>query len=166
MSVFQSPSRVSAVDRAPAVEPRPADAPRPPPATFFGALFGDYRRRSAAVGQALTWLCGGALALNLLLVISILLLLAWNGLSYFWQKDLIELTLKDGHKVLGEVWSQEQSAAETGARAAAAIDPLRLKIGNRDGRGLVFVWIDAKDVPGRTRPRDVVMLERLEWGNF
>ncbi|HEY4588945.1 MAG TPA: hypothetical protein VII86_06945, partial [Thermoanaerobaculia bacterium] len=90
--------------------------------TLFGTLFGDYRRRAGAVGQALTWLCGGALALNLLLVISILLLLAWNGLSYFWQKDLIELTLKDGRKILGEVWSQEQAPAQTGARAAAAID--------------------------------------------
>jgi len=128
--------------------------------------FGDYRRRSAAAGQALTWLCGGALALNLLLVISILLLLAYNGLSYFWQKDLIELDLKDGRKILGEVWSQERSAAVTGARAAAAIDRVRLKIGNRDVNGLDFVWIDAKDIAGRGRPRDAVMLERLEWGNF
>ncbi|HSU81773.1 MAG TPA: hypothetical protein VLR69_05095, partial [Thermoanaerobaculia bacterium] len=128
--------------------------------------FGDYRRRSAAAGQALTWLCGGALALNLLLVISILLLLAWNGLSYFWQTDLLELDLKDGRKILGEVWSQERSAAVTGARAAAAIDRVRLKIGNRDVNGLDFVWIDAKDIAGRSRPQDVVMLERLEWGNF
>jgi phosphate transport system permease protein len=128
--------------------------------------FGGYRRRSAAAGQALTWLCGAALALNLLLVISILLLLAYNGLSYFWQKDLIELDLKDGRKILGEVWSQERSAAVTGARAAAAIDRVRLKIGNRDVNGLDFVWIDAKDIAGRGRPRDAVMLERLEWGNF
>jgi phosphate transport system permease protein len=129
-------------------------------------FFGGYRRRAEAAGQALTWLCGGALALNLLLVISILLLLAWNGLSYFWQKDLIELDLKDGRKILGEVWSQERSAAVTGARAAAAIDRVRLKIGNRDVNGLDFVWIDAKDIAGRARPRDAVMLERLEWGSF
>ncbi|HEY0510470.1 MAG TPA: phosphate ABC transporter permease PstA [Thermoanaerobaculia bacterium] len=130
------------------------------------SLLGDYRRRSAAVGQALTWLCGGALALNLLLVIAILGLLAYNGLIYFWQKDLIELDLKDGRKILGELWSQEKSAAETGTRAAGAIDRVRLKIGNRDVSGLDFVWIDAKDVARRARPRDVVMLERLEWGNF
>jgi phosphate transport system permease protein len=135
-------------------------------ATFFGAYLGDYRRRSSAVGQALTWLCGGALALNLLLVILIMGLLAYNGLSYFWQKDLMELTLKDGRKILGELWSEEKSAAETGTRAAAAIDRIRLKIGNRDIGGLDFVWIDAKDIARRSRPRDVVMLERLEWGNF
>ena len=134
--------------------------------TFFAAYLGSYRRRSGAVGQALTWLCGGALALNILLVILIMALLAYHGLSYFWQKDLIELTLKDGRKILGELWSEEKSAAETGTREAAAIDRIRLKTGNRDVSGLDFVWIDAKDIARRSRPQDVVMLERLEWGNF
>src|SRR5262245_11273772 len=102
-------------------------------ATFFG----DYRRRSAAFGQAMTWLCGGALAFNLLLVIGIMALLAYHGLGYFWQRDLAELTLKDGRKVLGEVWEIEK---------APGIDRLRMKIGNRDVGGLDFAWIDAKDV--------------------
>jgi len=131
-------------------------------ATFFN----DYRRRSGAIGQALTWLCGGALAFNLLLVVSILLLLAYNGLSYFWQRDLAELTMKDGRKILGEIWEVEQAPEATGSRAAAAIDRLRMKIGNRDVAGLDFAWIDAKDIAARSRPKDVVMLERLEWGNF
>ena len=131
-------------------------------ATFFN----DYRRRSGAIGQALTWLCGGALAFNLLLVLSILLLLAYNGLSYFWQRDLVELTMKDGRRILGEIWEVEQAPEATGSRAAAAIDRLRMKIGNRDVAGLDFAWIDAKDIAGRSRPKDVVMLERLEWGNF
>jgi phosphate transport system permease protein len=164
MSLLPTPSRISAVDRVPgAVEDRAASRRQARAGTSF---FGDYRRRSGAVGQALTWLCGGALALNILLVILIMGLLAYNGLSYFWQKDLIELTLKDGRKILGELWSEEKSDAETGTRAAAAIDRIRLKIGNRDVGGLDFVWIDAKDIARRSRPTDVVMLERLEWGNF
>ncbi len=129
-------------------------------------FFGDYRRRSDAFGQAMTWLCGGALALNLLLVIGIMALLIYYGLGYFWQRDLMELTLKDGRKVLGEVWEVEQVAAQTGARASAALDRLRLKIGNRDVGGLDFAWIDAKDVASRRRPAGAVLLERLEWGNF
>ncbi|HEX9940659.1 MAG TPA: phosphate ABC transporter permease PstA [Thermoanaerobaculia bacterium] len=132
----------------------------------MASLFGDYRRRSAAIGQALTWLCGGALAFNLLLVIAILLLLAVNGLSYFWQKDLVQLDLKDGRRLLGEVWEVEKVPATTGAAAAAAIDRLRIKVGNRDVGGLDFAWIDEKDVARRSRPEDAVLLERLEWGNF
>lgn len=164
MGRFSSSAQISAVDRAPAGMNEGVAARRE--ARGKTTFFGDYRRRSDAIGQALTWLCGGALALNLLLVIAIMALLAYNGLSYFWQKDLVELTLKDGKKILGEVWSQERSAAETGTRAAAAIDRVRLKIGNRDVNGLDFVWIDAKEIAARTRPKDVVMLERLEWGNF
>ena len=73
-------------------------------------LFGRSPGRTEAMGKALTWLCGGALAFNLLLVIAILTLLAVNGLSYFWQRDLVELDLKDGRKVLGEIWEVEQAA--------------------------------------------------------
>ncbi|HYO13416.1 MAG TPA: phosphate ABC transporter permease PstA [Thermoanaerobaculia bacterium] len=124
------------------------------------------RRRSEVVGQALTWLCGGALAFNLLLVIAILLLLLYNGMGYFWQRDLVQLELKDGRKVLGEIWEVEQAAAVTGAEATAAIDRIRMKIGNRDVEGLDFAWIDSKDIARRTLPQGAVMLERLEWGNF
>jgi len=127
------------------------------------SLFGDHRRRTAALGQALTWLCGGALAFNLLLVIAIMVLMAVNGLSYFWQKDLALLELKDGRKLLGEIWEVEKVAAGPGQ---PALDRMRIKIGNRDVGGLDFAWIDEKDIAKRSRPRDAVLLERLEWGNF
>jgi phosphate transport system permease protein len=157
----KQPSRMSTL-----ADHAPAQAAVRESSRAVAFLGGGYKRRSGAIGQALTWLCGGALAFNLLLVISILLLLAYNGLGYFWQKDLVELSLKDGRKVLGEVWEVEQVPVVTGARAAAAIDRLRLKVGNRDVGGLDFVWLDAKDIVGRSRPEGAVMLERLEWGNF
>lgn len=127
------------------------------------ALFGGHRRRSEMMGHAFTWLCGGALAFNLLLVLAIMILMAVNGLSYFWQKDLVRLDLKDGRKLLGEIWEVEKVPAAPGQ---AAIDRMRIKIGNRDVGGLDFAWIDEKDVARRSRPADVVLLERLEWGNF
>jgi phosphate transport system permease protein len=128
-------------------------------------LFGGARRRAGAAGRALTWLCGGALAFNLLLVLGILTLLAYHGLGYFWQRDLLELDLKDGRKLLGEVWEVERIPALAG-HPEKAIDRLRLKIGNRDVGGLDFAWIDHQDVIRAAKPRDVVLLERLEWGNF
>jgi phosphate transport system permease protein len=132
-------------------------------------LFGRSQGRTETLGKALTWLCGGALAFNLLLVAAILTLLAWNGMSYFWQRDLAEMDLKDGRKILGEVWEIEKAAkvkATATQGAEAAIDRIRMKIGNRDVSGLDFVWLDAKDIAARTRPAGAVLLERLEWGNF
>jgi phosphate transport system permease protein len=128
-----------------------------------GSLFGGQQQRSELFGQAMTWLCGGALAFNLLLVIGIMALLAWHGLSYFWQKDLVQLTMKDGTRVLGEVWEIEQVAEAPGQ---PALDRFRIKTANRDVGGLDFAWIDAADVASRALPADAVLLERLEWGNF
>ena len=128
-----------------------------------GSLFGGQQQRSELFGQAMTWLCGGALAFNLLLVIGILGLLAWHGLGYFWQKDLVQLAMKDGSRLLAEVWEIEQVVESPGQ---PALDRMRLKIGNRDVGGLDFAWVDAVDVASRSLPADAVLLERLEWGNF
>lgn len=131
-----------------------------------GSLFGGDRRWSGVLGQSLTWLCGGALALNVLLVVAILALLAWNGLGYFWQEDLVEISLKDGTKVLGEIWEEEVIASAPGDGNATAYDRLRVKIGNRDVSGLDFVWIDRSAITSQRHPEDALLLERLEWGNF
>ncbi|HVF62125.1 MAG TPA: phosphate ABC transporter permease PstA [Thermoanaerobaculia bacterium] len=126
-------------------------------------LFGGSRQRTERLGRSFTWLCGGALALNLLLVIGILVLLALNGLGYFWQKDLAELTLRDGRKLLGEIWEVERTPAR---RDVPAVARLRIKTGNRDVDGLDFAWIEDEDVVRQASPPEAVLLERLEWGNF
>ena len=131
--------------------------------TRTGNLFGNRQSRSDLLGQSLTWLCGGALALNILLVVGIMLLLAWNGLGYFWQRELVQITLKDGNRMLAEVWEVEKVAESPGQ---PALDRLRVKIANRDVGGLDFDWIDESAIASRAVPRDAVLLERLEWGNF
>jgi len=127
------------------------------------SLYGGSRSWSELLGQSLTWLCGGALAFNILLVLAILSLLAWNGLGYFWQEDLVEFTMKDGTKVLGEIWQEEAIAITP---EMPAVDRLRLKIGNRDITGLDFAWIDRANIASQRKPQDSVLIERLEWGNF
>ncbi len=127
------------------------------------SLYGGDRGWSDFLGQSFTWLCGGALAFNILLVLAILSLLAWNGLGYFWQEDLVEFTMKDGTRVLGEIWEEEILPATPETPAA---DRLRVKIGNRDIAGLDFAWIDRADIASQRKPQDAVLLERLEWGNF
>ena len=99
------------------------------------SLFGKERGRTALVGQSLTWLCGGAMAFNLLLVVAILTLLMINGASYFWPKPLWLIELADGKKLLGEIWEEERLPAgkadvATSTAATVAIDRLRVKSAN------------------------------------
>ncbi len=121
------------------------------------------QRQRDPIGKSLTALCGGALALNLLLILGLLALLFVQGAAYFWQKGLSELTLADGRKILGEVVRRQEAEVRGASSTAARIN---LKIGNRDVSGADFVWIDASDVASERVPEDAVLLERLEWGNF
>src|SRR5262249_7693243 len=128
-----------------------ADIARP------SVLIGARARRTAALSEALTWLCGGTLALNLLLMIGIVGLLAWNGFPSFGPHDLPELKLRGGGTLLGEIWEVDKRDAEV---ARPAVDRLRIKVGNRDVGGLDFAWVERKDVLAETRPAEAVMLER------
>jgi phosphate transport system permease protein len=112
----------------------------------------------------MTWLTGGTLALNLLLVVGLLGLLMWNGAGAFWPRPIVVLTLLDGSSVMGEVHDREAVPQETSGTVPAK--RLKLKVGNRDLGGAEFRWIDESEVTARAYPHDAVVLERTEWGNF
>jgi phosphate transport system permease protein len=121
--------------------------------------------RGDLLGQSLNAICGGALALNLLLVMGLLALIASMGLPYFWQKDVVQLTLADGTSLLGEVHEREAIPRSAGATSPAPTR-IQLKLGNRDITGEDFRWIDESLVTRSELPPDAVVLERLEYGNF
>jgi phosphate transport system permease protein len=123
-------------------------------------------RRPDVLGRPLTWLCGGALALNILLVFGLLALLAVHGLAYFWQKPLVLLTLRDGTRLLGEIHDREEIPRAVDGAGRRTPMRVQLKTGNRDLTGSDFVWVDEHDVAERSHPGDAVVLERIEWGNF
>jgi phosphate transport system permease protein len=121
------------------------------------------RLRRDFLGVSLTALCGGALALNLVLILGLLTVIAWQGGRFFWQKDLPEFTLTDGSKLLGEIHSQQTIPTAT---EGAGGERFQIRLGNRDLTGGDFRWVDASAIAHRTLPADAVLLERLEWGNF
>ena len=112
-----------------------------------------------ALSSGLVSLSAGALALNLLLIAGLILLIAVNGLGTFWQKRVVELTLSDGTRLLGEIHDREPLPDGEGTR-------IRLKVGNRELTGQDFLWLDEERVAARAEPREALVLERLEWGKF
>lgn len=121
------------------------------------------RLRREFFGVSMTALCGGALALNLVLILGLLTVIGYQGGRFFWQKDLPEFTLTDGGKLLGEIHAQQTIPAAT---AGAGGERFQVRLGNRDLTGGDFRWIDASAIVRRELPADAVVLERLEWGNF
>jgi len=122
------------------------------------------QRPSDLPGRAMTWLTGGTLALNLLLVLGLLALLTWNGAGTFWPRPIAALTLLDGTHVMGEIRDREEIPREDPREAATS--RLKLKVGNRDLGGADFRWIDESEIASTAYPADAVVLERVEWGHL
>lgn len=111
-----------------------------------------------ASGELFIWGCGAGLSLSLLMIGGLLALILMNGFGYFWPADLVELTLKDGKHVIGQL-----AGEEIGPKG---IPRIRMKIGNRDLYGLDYRWINTDQITERAQSSDLVMVERHEWGNF
>lgn len=109
-------------------------------------------------GELFIWSCGAGLSLSLLMIGGLLVLILLNGFGYFWPADLVELTLKDGKHVIGQL-----AGEEVGPKG---IPRIRMKIGNRDLYGLDYRWINTDQIIEQARPSDLVLVERREWGNF
>jgi len=122
--------------------------------------------RTEALGRSLTWLCGGALALNMLLVVALLGLLVVNGGAYFWQRDLVQVSLDDGRRLLGEVHERGTVSGTEVTDPAELPTRIQLKVGNRDLTGTDFLWILDTAIESTESPAEAMVLERLEWGNF
>ena len=128
-------------------------------------------------GSPWIWMTAGAVSINLLLVLGLLLLIAVRGLGHFWPTDIVEYRYQDKNGqqsvIIGEE-VDESLLPEAQARAAGhevlnGAEYLRqylVKTGNRDILGADFRWIQDQYIQQRSNPDDLIVVERREWGNF
>ena len=128
-------------------------------------------------GSPWVWLSAAAVSVSLVMVFGLLLLIAVRGLGFFWPADVLEIKYQQSAvevaTLVGEVQSSETVSAqrirESGVDVPSGMDSvtrLLFKVGNRDISGLDFRWVNQHDIISESRPQDMIVLERREWGNF
>ncbi len=115
-------------------------------------------------GDAYIWISGLALMITLVMIGGLMFLIAAKGLGSMWPADVGRYTLTDGSVYLGQLRARESVRGRDGVSRSES--RVKLKIGNRDLYGLDFRWIDEADIASRDYPRDAVVLERREWGDY
>jgi phosphate transport system permease protein len=141
---------------------------------------GDIRPRDLrAEGEPWTWVLGGALALGIVMILSLLVLVFWNGAITFWPRPIEVVTLADGSRIAGEPTRSQsfrpgpqvleglppERRAEIAANDGLAERTL-YRTGNFDLYGDDFRWVADFERRSVERPKDMVLVERLEWGVF
>ncbi len=131
------------------------------------------------VGEPKVWLTSVGLTLGLLMVAGLLWIIFYNGVRVFWPRRVVQMTIKaespfefQGRKVLvgALVKHDEKVALDAKARAAAQASgrhPMewQLYVGNKDAWGQNFVFVDEAAVADRSFPADIMVIERMEYGN-
>ncbi|WP_018867284.1 MULTISPECIES: phosphate ABC transporter permease PstA [unclassified Thioalkalivibrio] len=129
-------------------------------------------------GTPWIWLNAGAVAVSLTMVFGLIMMIAVNGLSFFWPSDIIEFEYQTTEqsepvRVMGELSRSEtmtaQAMRETGFDVPEGQEIVvrhLIKRGNRDLDSRDFRWYVEDFMSEWERPRDAVALERLQWGNF
>ncbi len=128
-----------------------------------------------ARGEPMVWLTALALVVSLVLVVGLLGMIAFQGLSTFWPRPIERVTLADGTSFMGVPTREERVALSAAERAAAELAEVEsapdgfvtrrlYQVGNRDVSRTTFQWAPLHEVVSSERPSGVVLVERLEWG--
>lgn len=123
-------------------------------------------RKFVASGDLFVWASGAGLAIALMMVVGLLVLIVVNGMGFFWVGDIVELTLKDGKRLMGQLAGREIIPTSIKSESPEGRARIRLKIGNHDLYGLDFKWVDEAKIASKAFPPDAVLLERREWGDM
>lgn len=122
-------------------------------------------RRMLRLGEPFIWLSGAATVLTLFMILLLLCIVFLEGATFFWPRDIVRFTLKDGTVLAGLIrgYEQYESKDESGA-VLSTVNRVQLMTANRDLSSKDFVWVDEPDVVLRERPEAVLYIERREWG--
>ena len=127
-------------------------------------------------GTPWIWLNAGAIAIALVAVFGLLLLILFRGMSHFWPADVHAFYFENEQNaltVIAEIVESESVPADTvqginnyKGDEHGNVTRYLVKTGNRDILGSDFRWMYDIDMTRRENPEDIMVLERIEWGNF
>ena len=128
-------------------------------------------------GAPYVWLTAAAIATSVIIVVALLGLIAARGMPYFWPADVVVAEYREPGqepvRVMAEIVDSEAVTVGRLKSAGLAVDEkqhfydrLLLKVGNRDRYGADFRFLLGDWLVERIYPDPVMVLERMEWGNF
>lgn len=128
-------------------------------------------------GEPWIWLNAGGVSASIVVVFGLLALIAVRGMSHFWPSDVQQIQYMSGNdevRLIGELIESENIPSERYIESGLGevvedveyVKRWLLKTGNREILSSDFRWIDHHSIKHLETPEDIIVLERVEWGNF
>ncbi|MEW6132303.1 MAG: phosphate ABC transporter permease PstA [Pseudomonadota bacterium] len=128
-------------------------------------------------GEPWIWMTAGAIALSLVAVYAVVWMTAARGLVHWWPAAIVETSIKndDGtvSRLIGELREKEEVSLKRLRESGYNIKSddtytyrYLFKQGNRDVYGVDFKWVPVPLLGEFSYPKDLIAIERHEWGSF
>src|SRR5262249_33660111 len=124
----------------------------------------------STTGEPWVWLTAMGLTIGLAMVMYLIGLIVVNGLEAFWPARASQIEIRedskarlDASRLLGGkiVKIQQKAIRGDGSRHQTE---WQIMVGNKETYGFSFLYIDDTDIANVSYPADVMLLERLEYG--
>ncbi|ADZ43466.1 TPA: phosphate ABC transporter permease PstA [Yersinia enterocolitica] len=131
-----------------------------------------FTKKWFASGSPWIWLTAGAVSISLLALLGVVLLLAGQGMRYFWPSPVYVFDLKQTAagpvQVIGDIYQQQSIPREQLEQAGIMLPPeagetvtrYLIKTGNREIQGQDFHRLLDTDIQQRSQPKDLLVLDR------
>lgn len=131
-----------------------------------------FTKKWFASGSPWIWLTAGAVSISLLALLGVVLLLAGQGMHYFWPSPVYVFDLKQTAagpvQVIGDIYQQQSIPREQLEQAGIMLPPeagetvtrYLIKTGNREIQGQDFHRLLDTDIQQRSQPKDLLVLDR------
>ncbi len=124
-------------------------------------------------GTPWIWLNAGAVAIALVAVFGLLGLIVVRGMSHFWPAEVHVFHYANGDKqqdVIAQIIERERVATaevyHLSGDHGETVERYLVKTANRDVLGTDFRWLYDIDLQSIEQPDSLMVLERVEWGDF
>jgi phosphate transport system permease protein len=124
------------------------------------------------------WMSAGAVSIAVIMTLGLLLVIAVRGLGNFWPSDVVlaqyNVPNQENHVLIGEVVQKEEVPRARLKGAGLPVPDVGpefmtrelFKVGNRDINPSDFTWVVGEWLTEQSTPKELMTLERREWGNF
>ncbi len=131
-----------------------------------------------ARGEPFVWSLGAALAIGVLMIVGFVALILYNGILTFYPRPIEVVELRGGDRIAGDLIRSEtfrpgtDNVADPDSSAKTIIDNKGLskrsllRTGNFDLYNDDFKWVFDDEIVSKHFPKDILFIERLEWGPF
>jgi phosphate transport system permease protein len=130
-------------------------------------------------GEPFVWFTSMGLAMGLLMVVFLIALIVRNGIGVFWPDEVAVIQLRPGSNagmngsqtLAGRIVKKQEKIIQIVSKDEKGTDRMikdvewQLFLGNKDIYGLAFKFIDYKDIADMKYPKEIISIERLEYGD-